>query len=112
MLHPALARALATARVEDQLRAAARWRTIRLARRARATRGGDLQSPYSDPRRLDYVDRARQARGMTRTEIPQAAVWPCQSVLDVRSGPRAGIDRASSKAQPASSDTRTSRGSE
>ena len=33
MLHPALARALATARIEDQLRAAARWRTIRLARR-------------------------------------------------------------------------------
>ena len=59
MLHPALARALATAHIEDQLRAAARWRTIRLARRARATRGGDLQSPYSDPRRLDYVDCAR-----------------------------------------------------
>ncbi len=33
MLHPAIARALATARVEDQLRAAARWRTIALARR-------------------------------------------------------------------------------
>lgn len=33
MLHPALARALATARVEDQLRAAARWRTIGRARR-------------------------------------------------------------------------------
>ena len=41
MLHPALARALATAHIEDQLRAAARWHTIRLARRARATRGGD-----------------------------------------------------------------------
>jgi hypothetical protein len=33
---------------------------------------------------------------MRRTEIPQAALRPCQSVLDVRSGPRAGIDRASS----------------
>ena len=41
MLHPALARALATAQVEDQLRSAARWRTIRLARQARAIRGGD-----------------------------------------------------------------------
>ncbi len=39
MLHPALARALTTARVEDQLRAAARWRTIsrglRVARESR-----------------------------------------------------------------------------
>jgi hypothetical protein len=33
MLHPALAQALATAHVEDQLRAAARWQTIRRARR-------------------------------------------------------------------------------
>ena len=33
MLHPALVRALATARVEDQLRAAARWRAIGRARR-------------------------------------------------------------------------------
>ncbi len=33
MLHPALARALVTARVEDQRRAAARWRTISRARR-------------------------------------------------------------------------------
>ena len=33
MLHPALARALTTARIDDQLRAAARWHTIRLARR-------------------------------------------------------------------------------
>ncbi len=28
--------------------------------------------------------------GMTRTEIPQAARWPCPSVLGVGSGPRAG----------------------
>ena len=33
MLHSALVRALATARVEDQLRAAARWRAIGRARR-------------------------------------------------------------------------------
>lgn len=33
MLHPAIARALATARVEDQLRAAGRWRAIGRARR-------------------------------------------------------------------------------
>ena len=33
MLHPALSRALATAHIEDQQRAAARTRTIRLARR-------------------------------------------------------------------------------
>ena len=59
MLHSAGARALATAHIEDQLRAAARWRTIRLARRARPTHGGDLQSPCSDPRRLEYVDCAR-----------------------------------------------------
>jgi hypothetical protein len=56
MLHPDLTRALATSHIEDQLRTAARWRTIRLARRARATHGGDVQSPYSDPGRLDSVD--------------------------------------------------------
>ena len=33
MLHPALTRALATAHIEDLHRAAARWHTIRLARR-------------------------------------------------------------------------------
>ena len=33
MLHPALTRALATAHIEDLQREAARWRTIRLARR-------------------------------------------------------------------------------
>jgi hypothetical protein len=32
MVHPALAQALATARVEDKLRAAAPWQTIRRAR--------------------------------------------------------------------------------
>jgi len=33
MLHPAVAQALATTHVEDQLRAAVRWQTIRRARR-------------------------------------------------------------------------------
>ena len=33
MLHPAVARALATAHIEDLHRAADRWHTIRLARR-------------------------------------------------------------------------------
>jgi hypothetical protein len=112
MLHPALARALVTAHIEDQLRAASRWHTVRLARRARATRGGELQSPLSDPRRLDAVDHASQTRGMTRTEIPQATPWPCKPVVDVRSGAQAGIDLASSTARPVSSHTRTSRGSE
>ena len=35
MLHPTVARQLATAHIEDQLRAAAHWRTIRLIRGAR-----------------------------------------------------------------------------
>jgi hypothetical protein len=86
MLHPALARALVTAHIEDQLRAAARWHTIRLARRDRATRGGDF-----DRRTAIRVDSTTstapaQADGMTPTEIPQAALWPCQPVVDVRSG--------------------------
>ena len=33
MLHPALTQALANAHIEDQVRAAARWHTIRRARR-------------------------------------------------------------------------------
>jgi hypothetical protein len=109
MLHPALTRALATTHIEDQLRAAARWRTIRLARRARATRDGDFPAI-----RVDSTTSTAPAQtdGMTPTEIPQAARWPCQSVVVVRSGARAGIDRTSSKARTASSHTRTSRRSE
>ncbi len=73
MLHPALARALATSHIEDQLRTAARWRTIRLARRARAKRGGDVQSPYSDPSRLDGVDSARPGpRADTNLDSPSS----------------------------------------
>jgi hypothetical protein len=114
MLHPALARALVDAHIEDLQRAAARTRTIRVARRVvherrvAATPIAVLRSASTRIRRR----RAAQADGMTRTEIPQAALWPCQSVVDVRSGPRAGIDPASSRERPASSLTRTSCGSE
>ncbi len=111
MLHPALARALATARIEDQLRAAGRWHTIRLARRARATPDGDLQSPDSEPRRLDYVDCARpDPRHDTHRDSPSSPM--AMPIRRRRLRPRAGIDRASSKARPASSHTRTSRGTE
>ena len=92
MLHPALARALVTAHIDDQLRAAARWHTVRLARRARASRDVDFTAIRVDS---TTSNAPAQARGMTPTEIPQAALSPCQSVVDVRSGPRAGIDRAS-----------------
>ena len=72
MLHPAVARALATVHIEDLHRAAARWHTIRLARRARAARGG-----HSDRDTSIRVDSATwtapaQADGMTPTEIPRA----------------------------------------
>ncbi len=113
MLHPALTQALATAHIQDLHRAAARRHTIRLARRVvheprvAATPIALLRSASTRLRGR----RAPQADGMTRTEIPQA-VWPCQPVVDVRSGPRAGIDPASSRERPASSLTRTSGGSE
>jgi hypothetical protein len=114
MLHPALAGALATAHIEDLHRAAARWHTIPLARRVvheprvTATSIAIQRSPSESAAWTSCA----QADGMTRTDTAQAALWPCQSVIDVRSGPRAGIDRASSKARPASPHTRTSRGSE
>ena len=114
MLHPALARALATAHIEDLHRAAARWRTIRLARRVvheprvAATSIARQRSASESAARTSCA----QADGMTPTESAQAALWPCQSVVDVRSGPQSGIDRASTRARPASSHTRTSRGSE
>jgi hypothetical protein len=113
-MHPALTRALATAHIEDLHRAAERDRQIRLARRVvheprvAATPIALLRSASTRLRGR----RAPQADGITRTEVPQAALWPCQSVVDVRSGPRAGIDRASSEARRASSLTRTSRRSE
>jgi hypothetical protein len=112
-MHPALTQALAAAHIEDLHRAAARRHTIRLARgvgrepRVAAT-------PIAVLRSVSIRLRGRRATtdGMTRTEIPQAALWPCQSVVDVRSGPRAGIDPASGRERPASSLTRTSGGSE
>jgi len=113
MLHPDLSRALATAHIEDELRAAAQRHTIRLARgvvhepRVAATPIALLRFASTRLRRR----RAPQADGMTRTEIPQAARWPCQSGVDVRSGPRAGGDRGSSSERLASSLTRTSPGS-
>jgi hypothetical protein len=112
MLHSALARALATARIEDQVRAAARWHTIRLARRTRATRGGDLQSPDVDPRQPDYVDCARPGpRHDTSRDSPSDHVtMPIRRRRRLRR--RAAIHQASSEPRSASSHTRTSRGSE
>jgi hypothetical protein len=112
MVHPALTRALATAHVEDLHRAAARARTIRLAR-------GVVHEPHTAATPIAVLrsastrlrGRRAQAGGMTRIEIPQSALWPYQSVVDVRSGPRAGIEPASSGERPASSLPRTSCGS-
>jgi len=72
--HPTLARALATAHIEDLHRAAARSRAIRFARlvahepHVAATPIGMLRSASTRLRRL----RLPQADGMTPTEIPQA----------------------------------------
>lgn len=111
MLHTALARALATARIEDQIRAAARWHTIRDARSARATSDGDLQSPDSDPRRLDYVECARPVpRHDTNRDCSSTPMT--MPIRRRRLRPRAEIDPASSKARPASSHTRKARGSD
>ncbi len=113
-MHPALTRALGTAHIEDLHRAAERDRQISLARRV-VHEPRVAATPISALRSASTRLRGRraQADGMTRTEIPQAALWPCQSVVDVRSVPRAGIDPvASNRERPASSLTRTSCGSE
>jgi hypothetical protein len=74
MLHPDLARALATAHIEDLHRAAGRRRAIRFARRVAhephvaATPIAMLRSASTRLRGR----RVRQADGMTPTEIPQA----------------------------------------
>jgi len=74
MLHPDLARALATAHIEDLHRAAARRRAVRLARRVAyepkvtATPIAVLRSASTRLRRR----RVPPADGMTPTEIPQA----------------------------------------
>ena len=114
MLHPALARALATAHIEDLQRAAARRHTIRLARRVAheprvaATSIAVQRSASTQPRGL----RAPRPDGMTRTETRSSSPMAMPIRRRRRSGPRAGIDRASSKERPASSLTRTSRRSE
>jgi hypothetical protein len=92
MLHPALTRALATAHIEDLHRAAARRHAIRLARRvaheppAAASLTAILHSASTRLRGR----RAPQADGMTPIEIPQAARWPSQSLVDVRLGAGGG----------------------
>jgi hypothetical protein len=113
MLHHALTRARAMAHIEDLHRAASRDRRARLAchgvhkPRVAAAPIAVLRSASTRLR-----GRRAQADAVTRTEIPQTASRPCQSVVGVRSGRRAGIDPASSKERPASSLTRTPCGSE
>lgn len=97
MLNPALTQALANAHLEDLHRAAARWRTIRLAHRLAheprmAATPTAIQRSASES--AAWTPRA-PAAGMTPTEVVQAAPWPCQSVVDVPSERRAGIDLAS-----------------
>ena len=114
MLHPALARAIATAHIEDLHRTAALTHAIRLARRV-AHEPRAAATPIAILRSASIRLRGRpapQADGMTPTEIPQAARWPCASVVDVRLGPQAGVDRALRSERPASLFTRPSRESE
>ena len=97
MLHPDLARTLASAHIDDLHRAAARWHTIRLARRA-AHESRVVATPTAIQRSASESaawSSCAPAAGMTPTETAQAALRPCQSVVDVPSGPRAGIDLAS-----------------
>jgi hypothetical protein len=113
MQHPALLQALAAAHIEDLHRAAARRHTIRLARRV-VHEPRVAATPIAALRSASTRLRGRRAQAdvMTPTESPQAARWPCHSVVDVRSGARAGTGPASSRERPASSSTRTSCGSE
>ncbi len=74
MLHPTFARALATARIEDLHRAAARRRMVRFALRVAHERDG---GGHSDREAAICVDpaagrRVPRADGMTPTEIPRA----------------------------------------
>jgi hypothetical protein len=97
MLHPTVAQALASAHIDDLHRAAARWHTIRLAHRAphepraAATSTAIRRSASESAASTSCAP----ATGMTPTDTAQAAPWPCQSVVDVPSGPRAGNDLAS-----------------
>lgn len=97
MMHPALHHALASAHIDDLHRAAARKRTIGLAHRARheprvAATSTSTQRSASES---EAWTSSEPAPGVTPTETAQAAPWPCQSIVDVPSGPRAGIDLAS-----------------
>jgi hypothetical protein len=97
MLHPALVRALASAHIDDLHRAAARWHTIRLADRAAhepraATTSAAIPRSASESAAWSSC---APAAVMTATATAQAAPRPCQSVVEVPSGPRAGIDLAS-----------------
>ena len=97
MLHPALARALASAHIDDLHRAATRRHTIRLAHpaahepRVVATSTAIQRSASESAAWTSCAP----ADGIRPTETAQAAPWPCRSVVDVPSGPRAGIDLAS-----------------
>ena len=78
MLHPTLARALATAHIEDLHRAAARRRAIRFARRV-AHEPHAAAAPIAMLRSASARlpgRRMPQGDGMTPTEIPQAEGIP------------------------------------
>jgi hypothetical protein len=97
MLHSALAGTLASAHIDDLHREAARRHTIRLAHRAAheprvAATPTAIQRSASES--VAWTSCA-PAAGMTPTETAQAAPWPCQSVVDIPSAPRAGVDLAS-----------------
>jgi hypothetical protein len=104
MLHPALARAPVAAHIEDLQRAAVRMRTTSLARRV-VYEPWVTATSIAERRFVDcatWTARA-QTRGTARTESSHVARSPRQSVLDVRLETRAGTDRASREARPASS---------
>jgi len=97
MLHPILAQTAASAHIDDLHRAAARWHTIRLAHRAAHERRVTATSPAIQRSASESTawTSSAPAAGMTPTETGQAAPWPCQSVVEVPSGPRPGVDLAS-----------------
>lgn len=89
MLHPAFARALATAYIEDLHRAAARRHRIRLARRF-AHESRVAATPTAIQRSASESaawSSCAPADGGSPTETAQGVLWPCQSVVDVSSGP-------------------------
>ena len=95
MLHPALAQALATARVEDQLRAADRWRTIARARRvARESRVAATstagQRSTSTPTHVHAVgiDRASSDPGISGEGLADGATPTAVAPTGAFSDPR------------------------